>query len=317
MARGCPFNSPAHSVRSGNSGATIASATPGRSSTRSRASTRSMMRFFIPADEEPTINKKKFVAFCEELIARGLNERCCGASTRASPIFCATKAPLLPQGRPDPRLARHGGGRAAEARPLQQGKRKSPTTSGRLQLLRDAGIVVEAQFIVGLENRTRETLEETYRMAMDWKPDLANWSMYTPWPFTSLFRELSDKVEIYDFEKYNFVTPIIKAGGDGSRGTPRPRDAQLPTLLHVQGVLLLSLGGNGRATALSARLSEGLPQVGFRTQVLRPPARSATGVRRARRRSISISAEPRRSCRPMASGGPRTTSHRCRPKNRP
>jgi anaerobic magnesium-protoporphyrin IX monomethyl ester cyclase len=47
-------------------------------------------------------------------------------------------------------------------------------------------------------------------MAMDWKPDLANWSMYTPWPFTPLFKELSDKVEVFDFDKYNFVTPILK-----------------------------------------------------------------------------------------------------------
>ena len=76
--------------------------------------------------------------------------------------------------------------------------------------MRDAGIVVEAQFIVGLENETRETLEETYRMARDWKPDLANWAMYTPWPFSDLFRELGDKVEIFDYEKYNFVTPIMK-----------------------------------------------------------------------------------------------------------
>jgi anaerobic magnesium-protoporphyrin IX monomethyl ester cyclase len=79
-----------------------------------------------------------------------------------------------------------------------------------IALLRKNGIVAEAQFIVGLENETRETLEETYRMAQDWKPDMANWAMYTPWPFSDLFRELSDKVEIYDFEKYNFVTPIIK-----------------------------------------------------------------------------------------------------------
>ena len=70
-----------------------------------------------------------------------------------------------------------------------------------IRLLREAGIVVEAQFIVGLENETAETLEETYRMALDWKPDLANWSMYTPWPFTALFKELSDKVEVFDFEK--------------------------------------------------------------------------------------------------------------------
>ena len=34
--------------------------------------------------------------------------------------------------------------------------------------------------------------------------------MYTPWPFSDLVQELGDKVEIFDFEKYNFVTPIIK-----------------------------------------------------------------------------------------------------------
>jgi anaerobic magnesium-protoporphyrin IX monomethyl ester cyclase len=79
-----------------------------------------------------------------------------------------------------------------------------------IRLLREANIVVEAQFIVGLENETAETLEETYRMAKDWKPDLVNWAMYTPWPFSNLFHELGDKVEIFDFEKYNFVTPIIK-----------------------------------------------------------------------------------------------------------
>jgi anaerobic magnesium-protoporphyrin IX monomethyl ester cyclase len=79
-----------------------------------------------------------------------------------------------------------------------------------IALLRDAGIVTEAQFIVGLENETAETLEETYRMAMDWKPDMANWAMYTPWPFSDLFQELGDKVEVFDFEKYNFVTPIMK-----------------------------------------------------------------------------------------------------------
>ena len=60
-------------------------------------------------------------------------------------------------------------------------------------------MLTEAQFIVGLDNETPETLEETYRMAWDWQPDLANWSMYTPWPFTPLFQELGDKVEVFDF----------------------------------------------------------------------------------------------------------------------
>jgi anaerobic magnesium-protoporphyrin IX monomethyl ester cyclase len=34
--------------------------------------------------------------------------------------------------------------------------------------------------------------------------------MYTPWPFTPLFQALGDKVEVFDFSKYNFVTPIMK-----------------------------------------------------------------------------------------------------------
>jgi anaerobic magnesium-protoporphyrin IX monomethyl ester cyclase len=34
--------------------------------------------------------------------------------------------------------------------------------------------------------------------------------LYTPWPFSDLFQELGDKVEVRDFEKYNFVTPIMK-----------------------------------------------------------------------------------------------------------
>jgi anaerobic magnesium-protoporphyrin IX monomethyl ester cyclase len=33
--------------------------------------------------------------------------------------------------------------------------------------------------------------------------------MYTPWPFTPLFQEMRDKVEVFDFSKYNFVTPIM------------------------------------------------------------------------------------------------------------
>jgi anaerobic magnesium-protoporphyrin IX monomethyl ester cyclase len=71
-------------------------------------------------------------------------------------------------------------------------------------------MVAEAQFIMGMENETPETIEETYRYVLDWKPDMANWNMYTPWPFAELFEELGDRVEVRDYSKYNFVTPIMK-----------------------------------------------------------------------------------------------------------
>ena len=47
-------------------------------------------------------------------------------------------------------------------------------------------------------------------MAMDWKPDMVNWNGYTPWPSSYLFEELGDKVQVHDYAKYNFVTPIIE-----------------------------------------------------------------------------------------------------------
>ncbi len=165
--------------------------------------------FFILADEEPTIHRKKFVAFCEELIERKLPVLW-GINTRVTDILRDEK--LLPLFRKAGLVHVSLGTEAAAQLKLERFNKETTIAQNKkaIQLLRDAGIVAEAQFIVGLENETAETLEETYRMAQDWKPDMANWAMYTPWPFTDLFRELSDKVEIYDFEKYNFVTPIIK-----------------------------------------------------------------------------------------------------------
>ena len=165
--------------------------------------------FFILADEEPTINRKKFVAFCQELIDRKVGILW-GINTRVTDIL--RDEALLPLYRKAGLIHVSLGTEAAAQLKLDLFNKETTVAQNKkaIELLRRAGIVVEAQFIVGLENETSETLEETYEMACDWKPDLANWSMYTPWPFSDLFKELGDKVEIFDYEKYNFVTPIIK-----------------------------------------------------------------------------------------------------------
>ncbi|HSM21054.1 MAG TPA: magnesium-protoporphyrin IX monomethyl ester anaerobic oxidative cyclase, partial [Rubrivivax sp.] len=165
--------------------------------------------FFILADEEPTIHRKKFIAFCEELIARKLDVLW-GINTRVTDILRDEK--LLPMFRQAGLVHVSLGTEAAAQLKLDRFNKETTIEQNKkaIRLLREAGIVSEAQFIVGLENETRETLEETYRMARDWNPDMANWAMYTPWPFSDLFQELGDKVEVFDFEKYNFVTPIMK-----------------------------------------------------------------------------------------------------------
>jgi len=166
--------------------------------------------FFILADEEPTINRKKFIAFCQELIDRGLNKKVkWGINTRVTDIYRDRE--LLSFYREAGLVHVSLGTEAAAQLKLDRFNKETKVAENKeaIRLLREADIFVEAQFIVGLDNETPETLEETFQMAWDWQPDLANWAMYTPWPFTPLFAEIKDKVEIFDFSKYNFVTPIM------------------------------------------------------------------------------------------------------------
>jgi len=167
--------------------------------------------FFILADEEPTINRKKFIEFCEELIARDLPDRIqWGINTRVTDIMRDKE--LLPFYRKAGLVHVSLGTEAAAQLKLDQFNKETTVADNKeaIRLLREADIFTEAQFIVGLDNETAETLEETFQMAWDWQPDLANWAMYTPWPFTPLFQELRDQVEVFDYSKYNFVTPIMK-----------------------------------------------------------------------------------------------------------
>lgn len=165
--------------------------------------------FFILADEEPTINRKKFVELCEELVKRNLGVMW-GINTRVTDILRDEE--LLPLYRKAGLIHVSLGTEAAAQLKLDRFNKeiKLDQSKKAIELLRKNGIVAEAQFIVGLENETPETLEETFQMAKEWQVDMANWNCYTPWPFSDLFQQLGDKVEVRDYAKYNFVTPIIQ-----------------------------------------------------------------------------------------------------------
>ncbi len=165
--------------------------------------------FFILADEEPQINRNKFVEFCQELIDRDLGIHW-GINTRVTDVM--RDEDLLPFYRKAGLVHISLGTEAAAQLNLDRFVKETTIEQNKraIQLLQQNGIVTEAQFIVGLENETRETLEETYNMVMDWGADMANWSMYTPWPFADMFAEMGDRVEVHDYSKYNFVSPIMK-----------------------------------------------------------------------------------------------------------
>jgi len=165
--------------------------------------------FFILADEEPTINKKAFIAFCQELIDRNLGILW-GINTRVSDVL--RDEAELPFYRKAGLVHISLGTEAAAQLNLDLFNKETTVSENKkaVRILRENGIVTEAQFIMGIDSETPETINETYLMAMDWGADMANWSMFTPWPYSDLYREMEDKVEVLDFEKYNFVTPIMK-----------------------------------------------------------------------------------------------------------
>ncbi len=165
--------------------------------------------FFILADEEPTINREKFIALCEELIERDLGIHW-GINTRVTDIL--RDEDILPLYRKAGLVHVSLGTEASAQLNLERFRKETTVAQNKkaIKLLRDNGMVAEAQFIIGLENETAESIEDTYKWAMDWECDMANWIMYTPWPFSDLFEELGDKVEVRDYARYNFVTPIMK-----------------------------------------------------------------------------------------------------------
>ena len=165
--------------------------------------------FFILADEEPTINREKFVALCQELIDRDLGITW-GINTRVTDIL--RDEDVLPLYRRAGLVHVSLGTEASAQLNLERFRKETTIAQNKkaIRLLRENGIVAEAQFIIGMENETPETIEDTYRWALDWGADMVNWNMYTPWPFSDLFEELGDKVEVRDYARYNFVTPIMK-----------------------------------------------------------------------------------------------------------
>ncbi|MEM1033135.1 MAG: magnesium-protoporphyrin IX monomethyl ester anaerobic oxidative cyclase [Myxococcota bacterium] len=165
--------------------------------------------FFILADEEPTINRQKFIRLCQELIDRDLGIEW-GINTRVTDIL--RDEDVLPLYRKAGLVHISLGTEASSQLNLELFRKETTVAENKkaIRLIREAGMVAEAQFIIGLENETADTIEDTFKWAMDWECDMANWVMYTPWPFSDLFEDLADRVEVRDYAKYNFVTPIMK-----------------------------------------------------------------------------------------------------------
>jgi anaerobic magnesium-protoporphyrin IX monomethyl ester cyclase len=79
-----------------------------------------------------------------------------------------------------------------------------------IDLLRENDIMSEASFMIGFPNETWESVAHTASEAVRLNPDIAVFPVITPMPFTPLYAEMKDRIRVFDYSKYNLMTPIIE-----------------------------------------------------------------------------------------------------------
>lgn len=79
-----------------------------------------------------------------------------------------------------------------------------------LDLLREAQIITEASFMIGFPTETWDSVENTIQSAIYLNPDIAVFPVVTPFPFTPIYKDMKDRIRVWDYSQYNLVTPIIE-----------------------------------------------------------------------------------------------------------
>jgi anaerobic magnesium-protoporphyrin IX monomethyl ester cyclase len=79
-----------------------------------------------------------------------------------------------------------------------------------LDLLRAADIITEASFMIGFPTETWDSIQNTIDSAIYLNPDIAVFPVVTPMPFTPIFKDMKDRIRVWDYSQYNLVTPIVE-----------------------------------------------------------------------------------------------------------
>ncbi|MCF7823142.1 MAG: cobalamin-dependent protein [Candidatus Marinimicrobia bacterium] len=79
-----------------------------------------------------------------------------------------------------------------------------------IRLIHAHHMITETSFVIGFPWETKESIDETLRLAQEYSPDFAHFLAITPWPYAEMYREMEPFIEVYDYGRYNLVEPIIK-----------------------------------------------------------------------------------------------------------
>jgi anaerobic magnesium-protoporphyrin IX monomethyl ester cyclase len=79
-----------------------------------------------------------------------------------------------------------------------------------MEILTENGVRATGAFILGAENDTRETIDETIRFAKALNPRKVQFSILTPYPGTKLYERVRNRLLTDDWGDFTALSPVIK-----------------------------------------------------------------------------------------------------------
>ncbi len=160
-------------------------------------------------DDYPTPDRARWERLLDLLIEKGLNIKIL-METRAADII--RDRDILHKYRDAGIIHIYVGTEATAQESLDYIKKDLSIEESKeaLRLLNETGIITETSMILGFPDETKESIEKTLQLVMEFNPDFGHFLAIAPWPYSDIYNELKDYIEVFDYRKYNLIDPIIK-----------------------------------------------------------------------------------------------------------
>jgi len=172
------------------------------------ATTYDLNIFFI-ADEYPTPDRERWEKILDELIRRQLGIHLLMETTACDIV---RDEDIMHRYKEAGILFIYVGVEATSDQKLADFKKEARFEDSKqaLQIIRDAGMIVESSLILGVPDETPETIRETLKLAHEYNSDFMHFLLLAPWPYADMYEQLKPYIEVWDYSKYNLVEPVIK-----------------------------------------------------------------------------------------------------------
>ncbi|MCD6506160.1 radical SAM protein [Candidatus Poribacteria bacterium] len=160
-------------------------------------------------DDNFTLNPKRAIEVCEEILRRNLDVKWWCLS-RVDTIVKHEEM-VKSMARAGARLVFIGIESASQLILDSYGKKITLEMARKaIEILKKYKIRVWASFIIGYLDETKEMIQNTIKLAKKLGPHFAQFSILTPYPGTELFENVKDKLLHLKWELYDCLHPVLK-----------------------------------------------------------------------------------------------------------